>query len=246
MSLTLIEKINLLQGVRREEQLFSDLEKYVAPAETLLQKAIISLKQDIDKFNPAAYMMAYSLLTIFLPLAISSKNNNTFWDSYRSEVGTMVYLSTKFKNEISELGPRFLFDNSMTKDYLLDRNDDTFWKGHGKDSGDKKKKEGTRAFEAIKERIANITFSDSPTDIKERPKFYSRFKLSENGLPEGRFKEAIVKRTKTELYQFKTTNSDESYITSYCLIYVVMPMLGHIDNSLVEDWLKIKQRHGRK
>ena len=246
MSLTLIEKINLLQGVRREEKLFSDLEKYVDPAEKLLTRAIIYLKQDTDKFNPAAYMVAYSLLTILLPLANPSKNNNNmFWGNYSSEVETMVYLSTKFKTEISELGARFLFDNSLTKYYLLNRNDDTFWNGHGKDSGDKKKKEGTRAFEAIKERIANITFSDSPRDIKERPKFYSRFKLSENGLPEGRFKQAIVERTKSELYKFRTTNSDESYIISYGLIYVVMPMLGHVDNSLVEDWLKLKQKHKR-
>ena len=236
MSLNLTEKINLLQDTRREEKLFSDLEKYVDHAEQLLEKAIISLKQ--DAFNPAAYMVAYSLLTIFLPLTKAGKNdNNTFWEDYRLEFEQMVKISARFKKEIQDLGARFLIESSST-DYPSEAKPK-------EDSNDEDEKEGTRAFKAVKERIANITFSDSPRDIKERPKFYLRFKLSENGLPDGRFKQALVERAKSELYTFRTENSENSYITSYCLIYVVMPYLGFFDNSMVDDWLKIKQRHKR-
>ena len=234
MALSLTEKINLLQDTRGEEKLFSDLEKYVDHAEQLLEKAIISLKN--SAFNPASYMVAYSLLTIFLPLTKSGKDNNTFWKDYRPEFEQMVNISAKFKKEIQDLGARFLIESSS-----LNYPSEVKTK---KDSDDDEK-EGTRAFKSVKERIANITFSDSPRDIKERPKFYLRFKLSENGLPEGRFKQALVERAKSELYTFRTENSENSYITSYCLIYVVMPYLGFFDNSMVDDWLKIKQRHKR-
>ena len=181
-------------------------------------------------------MIAYSTLTAFLPLARYSRDSSSFWNRYNSDFRRIVELSKKFEEDIKKLNPYFLFDEKILE--VLPKE---------KKKPDKKEdpKRETRALEAIKQRIAEITFSDSPRDIKERPKFYTIFKLTENSLPEGRFKGALITRTKQELYEFKTRNTEESYLRSYNLIFIVMPLLGLVEGSLVNDWLAYKQRHKR-
>ncbi len=228
--LSLVDKITSLRVMGEEDQNFSGLDKHIASAELLLKKSINTLT---NGFNPAAYMVAYSVLTAFLPLTNCQQNHSDFFGGYSYEFRKMVEFSARFKNDIEKLNPYFLFDGEILKSLPTEKQEKP-----------KITERGTRTFDAIKDRIAKIQFSDSPKDIREKPKFYDRFKLTENGLPE-RFKEALILRSKQELYKFKTTNGEVNYLRSYSLIFLVMPLLGLIEDSLVDEWIKIKTNKER-
>jgi len=223
MKTSLIEKIKSLELMRQEEQRFEDLTKYLPNAELLLEQALSSQN---GNFNCAAYMVAYTVISTIFPLM----NSNGNWNRYQQHLKKFVYLASTYQDQISELNPKFLVDESLINLCYT-----------GKNKNDKLPERKTKAFYKLEKRIAELTFSDSPKDTRERPKFYLRFRLTEKQISE-RLKEALNYRAKEELYKYKQSDSEENLIRSYSLIFLVMPMLGIIDEGLVEVWLKEKSK----
>ncbi|MBI4154562.1 hypothetical protein HY498_00555 [Candidatus Woesearchaeota archaeon] len=221
MKTNLIEKIKSLELMRQEEPRFEDLTKYLPNAELLLEQALSSQN---GNFNCAAYMVAYTVISTVFPLM----NSNGNWNRYQQHLKRFIYLASTYQDQISELNPRFLVDESLINLCYTGKNN-------------KLPERKTKAFYKLERRIAELTFSDSPKDIRERPKFYFRFRLTEKQIPE-RLKEALNLRSKEELYKYKQSGSEENLIRSYSLIFLVMPLLGIINQDLVEDWLKEKSK----
>ncbi len=226
--LTLADKINLLQDIKAEERKFSDVDKYIPHAEQLLEKALLALESN-KGFNPAAYMVSYAVLTTLLPITHPNNARFSFFERYAQQFRRLFDVSRIFEGTIMELNPYFM----MHKEELQ----------IGPGQRIKQKEQfGTRAFEAVKRRIAEVVFSDSPRNIRERPKFYARFSVIDGNMPE-RLKEALLRRSNQELYEFRTEKTEEKYVGSYSLIYIVMPFLNLIEPTSIQDWLLIKQRN---